>query len=277
MNSFNKLHPEIIHTHILSRLDGTTLTVLSSVSSEFRDMISNNHQLWKNICTTTWPYLRHWNLTHVISTFPCGYRSFFSDAFPSLHHQSQCIDLPPAKDLIYAIDMYFQGEPHPFFTSVQSQLTGKTFHSLNANYPYTDPENYFKFYLFGLKYQEKEEGLKDYFQENFRLNWILIDPTRKRAGSLFRSCCKPVSVEQTLTTTVMVYETLMLGLPAISTEMVKCRVKVTCCWKRRNWLCVVFCVVFVMEDMNGKHVPKKNANIILRNAIHNGERKKFHL
>ncbi|XP_058746970.1 F-box protein At3g44326-like [Vicia villosa] len=190
MNNFNKLDPEMIHTHILPRLDGTTLTVLSSVSSEFRHMISKNNELWKNICTSTWPYLHHWNLSQIISTFPHGYCSFFSDAFPSLHHhhhhhnssynfqsqsQSQCIDLPPTKDLIYAIDIYLEGEANPMLTSsVRSQE--KTFLRLYTNRSHTDSH--------------------DYFQENFRLNWIVVDPTGKRAGSLCHSSCKRIRLKK---------------------------------------------------------------------------------
>lgn len=266
MNDFNKLHPDIIHTHILPRLDGTTLTVLSSVSSEFRHMISKNNELWKNICTSTWPYLHHWNLNQVISTFPCGYRSFFSDAFPSLHHhhnnsynfqsQSHCIDLPPTKDLIYAIDLYLQGEPHPMISSVRSQE--KTFHSL-----YTE-----RLYI------NRSHPNSQYFQENFRLSCIAIDPTGKRAGTLCHSSCKPDSVEESLTTTVLVYKNLQLpGLPDISTEMVKCHVEVTCYEKGSKGLRAEF----RMEDMNGKLVLKEHADITVMNAIHNGKRKKLDL
>ncbi|XP_058746969.1 F-box protein At2g27310-like [Vicia villosa] len=257
MNNFNRLHPEIIHTHILPRLDGTSLTALSSVSSEFRHMICNNDKLWKTICTSTWPYLPCWNHSRLLSNFPCGYRSFVpvSDALPSLHHnhnnnsnsQSHCIDRPPTKYIIFAIAMYLQGEPDSLYTIVES-------HRIEENMCpglYIKSQHYCKFNLFDNSTQERKEGCKEYFRENFRLNWVVIDPTQKRAGSLFHSSCKPVSVQETLTNIKLVYTTVLPMLPGLYTEMMKCHVEVKCFW-RRGWKGLW--VKFRMKDINRKIV-----------------------
>jgi hypothetical protein len=83
---FSRLDSDIINSHILPRLDGTDLTVVSTVSPELRHLIcnNNNNNLWRDICTSKWPSLMDPIVNDVISTFPSGYRSFFSDAFPSL-------------------------------------------------------------------------------------------------------------------------------------------------------------------------------------------------
>ncbi|CAI8607879.1 unnamed protein product [Vicia faba] len=268
MNNFNRLHPEIIHTHILPRLDGTTLTALSSVSSEFRHMICNNDKLWKTICNSTWPYMHCWNDSLFLPTFPCGYRSFVSvsGSFPSLHHnnnnnnnssQSQCIDLLPTKNFIFAIAMYLQGEPDSLYSIVES-------HRIEENMSpvlYITSYHYCKFTLFDDSIQEMKEGWKEYFLENFRLNWVVIDPTQKRAGSLFHSRCKPVSVQETLTNIKLVYTTVMPVLPGLFTEMLKCRVEVMCFW-RRGWKGLW--AKFRMKDIDKKIVKKKHVNTVLR-------------
>ncbi|KAL5062626.1 hypothetical protein RYX36_024363 [Vicia faba] len=268
----NNLPPEIIDNHILPLLDGTTLTALSSVSSEFRRMIINKDELWKSICASTWPLLLP-TINSVVSTFPGGYRSFFSNAFPSLHcnnnnnnnnSQFNSIDPPPIY-LLHLIDMYVEGESCPRFT--MSKLTEV---GLNTNADdYRDIPRLLRVYI-----TEKTEDWMDYFQDNLKLNWIVINKTQKYARSLFGPVCKPVSIKRTSMTIEMVYEKVMPGQCKDYTEMVKCYVKVTCMksdYDGRN----VECFEVGMEDMNGKRVLERHANMIILNAFLNGERKKF--
>ncbi|GAU15670.1 hypothetical protein TSUD_109280 [Trifolium subterraneum] len=106
---FSKLDTDIITFHILPHLDGKTLIILSSVSSQFHNLIRSNNNysenLWQNICTSTWPSLaitlplqdfKNFH-SNVISILPGGYRTFFSDAFPSIHSPDlNLINHPPS-------------------------------------------------------------------------------------------------------------------------------------------------------------------------------------
>ncbi|GAU31967.1 hypothetical protein TSUD_359120 [Trifolium subterraneum] len=128
MDHFTRLSRDIILTYILPRLDGETLITLSSVSSEFFNLIyKNNEDLWRNLCISTWPGLLSYGpimLSEIISTtFPGGYRSLFSEAFPSIHHRNTPLPPPPPPSarFTYAIDLFLHGEREPLFTDIQYQ------------------------------------------------------------------------------------------------------------------------------------------------------------
>jgi len=125
----------------------------------------------------------------------------------------------------------------------------------------------------------KEEGCEEYLKENLRLSWVVIESYRKRAGSLFRSSVKPVSVKHVSASleTKVVYETMMPGLSEDYTEMVKCKVKVTCHRKGGDDGFYVNNLELQMNDMNGKIVWEKHGVKVLMNAIKNGKRKKKEL
>ncbi|KAK2353358.1 F-box protein [Trifolium repens] len=118
MNYFSRLPQDIILSYILPRLDGETLIALSSVSSEFFHLIckNNNNDLWRNICISKWPSLlscRPIVLSTMISMFSGGYRSFFSAAFPSIHHRNTAPPPPPPLPPVYISHMpliYFYRE-----------------------------------------------------------------------------------------------------------------------------------------------------------------------
>jgi hypothetical protein len=271
MNIFSRLDPDIMHTHILPRLDGTTLTVLSSVCSELRHMICyNNEDLWRNICTTMWPSLLLDPIVHdVISTFPGGYRSFFSDAFPSLHHlnNSHC-SYPPGIDLIHAVDIYIHGEHLISRVRVQSLKSTWTPFSLDLIHLMFDD-----LYMGRIH----NETWKEYLEEkDLRLSWIVIDPTRKRAANLIPFSRKPYMVAR------CVYrygrcEYEMLCEKAMAGEYqvpMKCQVRVTC-FSNADGLYLKN-VAVRMKDMIRRNIVGRTQCIkILLNAIQNGERKKF--
>jgi len=271
MNIFSRLDTDIIRTHILPRLDGATLTVLSSVCSELRHMIChNNEDLWWNICTSTWPSLLLDPIVHnVISTFPGGYRSFFSDAFPSLHHHknSHC-SYPPTTELIHVIDVFVHGKP--LFSRVLVE-------PLN-----TDNFPYFSRSIFDVKFDDSNlghiyswvnEGYNEYLQENLRLSWVVIDPTRKRAANLFRSSVKPIMVIPWVNHYEVVYAMEMAGESHVRTKMINCVVRVFCFFNEDELH--LKRVLSKIEDMDGCLVGVEQCVTILLNAIQNGERKKF--
>jgi hypothetical protein len=85
--AISDVHHDIIQTHILTRLDGPTLATTACASSHLH-ALSTEEELWRNICSATWPSIDHPRVRHVISSFPGGHRSFFSDSFPALDHRS---------------------------------------------------------------------------------------------------------------------------------------------------------------------------------------------
>ena len=113
--AISDVHQDVIKTHILTRLDGATLASASCASSHLH-ALSIEEQLWWEICSSTWPSIDDPRVRHVISSFPGGYRSFFSDSFLLLHHRS-----PPKQhhhnrlflaEIISAVDVHYKGESH---------------------------------------------------------------------------------------------------------------------------------------------------------------------
>ncbi|CAJ2663306.1 F-box protein at2g27310-like protein [Trifolium pratense] len=308
MNNFSMLPPDIILTHILPRLDGETLTALSAVSSEFFHMIckDNNSRLWVNVCISTWPSLlsHTWVGFHgmIISDFPGGCRSFFSDAFPSLHHRNNPPPPPPppkfpsVADFAYVFDVFLQGERERerelLCANIGSQSIKIGTCGATRSFRFVDSCDLWNILNF---IPVKKDGCEEYLKEKLRFSCVLISSlyseissrsTIKHAGSLFRPCCKPVSVTTNNGSVVAVYETLlpMAGVWEYFTEMVKCEVKVKCEWKNEEEdKFYVRRIKIRMEDMDGIVVNENQAAIILMNAIENGERRgrgrgnEFHL
>jgi len=71
-----------------------------------------------------------------------------------------------------------------------------------------------------------------------------------------------------------VFETFIPAPVGFYTQMVKCAVKITCGWEEgEEDRFYVDIITFTMDDMNGKQVRSKDGNLIISNAIENGERK----
>jgi hypothetical protein len=234
-------------------------------------MICHNiEDLWRNICTSTWPSLLLDPIVHhVISTFPGGYRSFFSDSFPSLrnHKNSHC-SYPPTTELIHAVDVFVNGKP--LFSRVLVE-------PLN-----TDNLRYFSRNIFDVKFDysnlghinfQVNEEYNEYLQENLRLSWVVIDPTQKRAANLFCSSVKPLSVIPWLDHYDVVYAMEMVGESQVRTKIINCVVRVSCFFNEDELH--LRRVLSRVEEMDGFLVGVKQGVIILLNAIQNGERKKF--
>nr|GEW67642.1 F-box protein At2g27310-like [Tanacetum cinerariifolium] len=81
--SLTDINLNIIQTHILPRLDGSSLTNTSAVSSELQSLCSDD-DLWSPISKSTWPSITDPRVDNIISTFPGGHRSFYKDSFGAL-------------------------------------------------------------------------------------------------------------------------------------------------------------------------------------------------
>ncbi|XP_058734924.1 F-box protein At2g27310-like [Vicia villosa] len=270
-SSIITMHHDIIHTHILTRLDAATLATTASTCSHLRHLCIDDN-LWRKICTATWPSLADPTTCHIISTFPNRHRSLFSDAFPVLHHfscNSKPLSSPPPIEIISAVDVFYKGKP--VFSRVRrTETTKNSFLSSPLWIEILEPN---ELVPTEVKFVRKDDELLKHLEENLSLSWILLDPTGKRSANV--SSRKPVLVRRHwLTRDVeILFAVTMAGEARRATETVQCTVKVTCCGKVGGELHVRE-VSLVMEDMDGGKVSGKEGVMILQKAMEFGERKK---
>jgi hypothetical protein len=117
---------------------------------------------------------------------------------------------------------------------------------------------------------ENEAWLK-HLEENLKLNWIMIDPTRNRSANF--SSRRPVSIQRHwLTGDVQLrYATIIAGQE--QSELVQCAVLVTCEGKAGGEMHVRE-VSMQVEDLEGKHLNGKESLVIMQRAMESGKRKK---
>ncbi|KAG2371571.1 F-box protein [Vigna angularis] len=106
------LHPDIIRSHILNRLDGPTLASASSATLHLRRLCTD-HNLWRTICAASWPSLNQPHASSLIDTFPAAHRSVFSDSFPSIQYSPPPHPNPPQlpPEFLSIVDLYYKGKP----------------------------------------------------------------------------------------------------------------------------------------------------------------------
>jgi hypothetical protein len=270
--SISAVHPDIIMTHILTRLDGPTLASAACASSQLH-AYSAEQALWRDICAATWPSVSDPRVDDIISTFPSGHRSFFSDSFPLLHHSSSSqydpSRLAPTSELISAVDIFYKGQL--IFSKVQETDTEAGWFEFQCS-----P---FRVDLLGQKeivptpirhVGDTKESLK-HLEENLTLSWIVIDPARKRAANL--SSRRPVSVSRHwLTGEVQLLFATIMAADRRREELVQCGMVVTCKGSDGGELHVRE-VSMQMEAMEGNHLNGKESLVILQGAIEAGKRK----
>ncbi|TQD91874.1 hypothetical protein C1H46_022530 [Malus baccata] len=272
--SISAVHPDIIQTHILTRLDAPTLASAACTSSELHALAS--HQLlWANICYSTWPSITTPRVRQVISTFPDGPISFFSDSFPLLgnlnptttaatssglapkHHQ----DHP--YELISAVDIYHRGKLILSKVIETETVTG-WFRCSPFRLDLMDPKDVVPTHI---KYQEGLEA--DTCRElgdDLTLSWILIDPTGRRALNL--SSHAPLSVKRHwLSGELHVqFASILAGEKGTASEHVLCGILVTCGGSEGGEMQVRE-VSLQVEDMDGMHLNGREGLVILDRAL----------
>ncbi|CAL0299416.1 unnamed protein product [Lupinus luteus] len=186
--TISTIQPEIIQTHILTRLDGPTLASVGTTSSELRALSSHNH-LWDNACYSTWPSTNTPRVRHVISTFPNGSRSFFSDSYstfsPSQNNFTSRINLDHMPDLISAVDI-FHGQNLLFSKVVETETNTELFRFSPFRVDLVDKKD-------AVKIPVIKDTSHD-FSEEMMLSWIIIDRVGRRAVNV--SSKKAVSVQR---------------------------------------------------------------------------------
>ncbi|XP_052184665.1 F-box protein At3g44326-like [Diospyros lotus] len=266
--AISAVHVDIIQTHILTRLDGPTLASACCASSQLH-ILSQDENLWRDVCNQTWPSTSDPLLRHLISTFPAGHRSFFSDSFSTLHHRHrsqtkrQLPPPPPPSELISAIDIHYQD--HIILSRIHRTET---------------VTGWFLCSPFRLDLLEPKETVPTpikldgaNLEDNLTLSWVMIDPTQNRAANF--SSRRPVSVNRHwLTGDIEVrYSVVLAG--GRKGELVVCEAVVTCCGNsKEGGELQVKDVSFLMEDMEGKNLRGQQSLVILQEAVRSGERRK---
>ncbi|XP_022756664.1 F-box protein At2g27310-like [Durio zibethinus] len=269
------VQPDVIESHILTQLDGPSLASLACASSQLH-ALAIQENLWKNICSSTWPSVNHPLVQEIISTFPFGHRSFFSDSFPFPDPQPLKLDVNtltlPTK-LISVVDIFYQGKV--IYSKVEETETSSSWFLyspflVNLLDPKDSAPTPIK-YCGG----SRDETWLKHLEENLSLSWIVIDPARKKAVNV--SSRSAVLVRRHwLTGDVQVrFGTVMVGdgRRGSSRELVECRVVVTCGGKEGGGMHVREASM-VMEDMERKGLNGKDSLIILEGIMGSGRRKK---
>ncbi|KAK9070282.1 hypothetical protein SSX86_010682 [Deinandra increscens subsp. villosa] len=250
------IHPDIIRQHLLSKLDGRSLSSAATASSDLHALCSDN-TLWADISKSTWPSITHPRVNRLISTFPARHRSFFQDSFPDLftdvtrhrsysstskqpvgatscHHLANSPHLTSSDPFISAVDIRYQNEivfSKVLFTDVtidflSSALRVEVNDDPTRNQSGSEQSPGISRPI-DLKVDElagPDEPTLSHLRESVTLSWILIDPTRKRACNL--SSVKSVGVRQDWMSneTVLRYVTVLPGVDP--NEMVECKIEV---------------------------------------------------
>ncbi|KAK1432203.1 hypothetical protein QVD17_09097 [Tagetes erecta] len=242
--TFTDIHSDIIQTHILPRLDGPSLSTTATASSHLKSLCSDD-RLWSQISRSTWPSITHPRLHHVISTFPSGHRSFFHDCFPALttvvnyrrhsssDNKSNCVSYNLDREhfpseLISAVDIRYQNDvvySATNFTKITTEFLSSPVR-LKVNPVYTEPAEPVDKTI-NLTVDEiigADETTLSNLKASLTLNWILINPTSKRACNL--SSVKAVSARADWVTneTHIRYVTVLPGCDP--NKMVQCKIYV---------------------------------------------------
>ncbi|PON65244.1 F-box domain containing protein [Trema orientale] len=289
--TISALHPDIIRAHILARLDGPALASAACASSSLH-ALSADESLWRDVCRSMWPSVADPRLRHLISSFPSGHRSFFSDSFPILDrvppHEFNPNRPSPSSGLISAVDIYYQGKL--VLSRVQeTETVSEWFLCSPFLVDLLDPKDSVPTQI---RRAPTAAGNDDgawlkHLEENLTLSWILIDPTQKRAANL--SSRRPVSVwRHWLTGEIQLrFASVMVGdggcsssrrwlrsAAAAAPEMYQCGILVTCGGDKEGGELHVREVGMHVEDMEGKHLNGKESLLVLGNAMDGGVRRK---
>ncbi|GAU26873.1 hypothetical protein TSUD_02750 [Trifolium subterraneum] len=283
MQWLDYLDADIVPFHILPRLDGETLIVLSCVSTEFRNLIINNQDLMRKICISIWPSLlyRDGIACRIISRFPGSYCSFFSQAFPSIDYYHPFPPPPPrpVTTFVYAIDVFLQGRP--FYRDLTMEQVDTTEYPSARKYDHLRKTFELQWYGWGDRkkfFHVKKEGCEEYLKQNMSFSCVVVETKTKCAGSLFHpSTCKPVSVlKETSPIAIDVVFKTFIPAPGLYMEMVKCEVKITCHWEDgKEDRFYMDTIHFTMDDMYGKQLTWWYGSLIISNVIENGVRRKI--
>ncbi|XP_030448940.1 probable F-box protein At2g36090 [Syzygium oleosum] len=223
------IHEDVLRAHVLTRLDGPALASAACASSQLRSL-SSERDLWANMCRSTWPSTSSPLVSRVISTFPDGPRSFFSDSYSLLAAAAASPPVAPGPGpsrLISAVDIRYRGDLI-FSRAVETDADSGWFQCSPFRIDVLDPKDAVRT---AIRFPDAEQAGRE-LGEGLRLSWVLIDPAGRRAMDL--SSQAPVSVQRHWLTGELharfatVVEAAAGGERGTATEAVQCGVVVTC-------------------------------------------------
>ncbi|XP_010271733.1 PREDICTED: probable F-box protein At1g60180 [Nelumbo nucifera] len=265
------IHFDVLQAHIFTRLDGPSLASVSCVSSQLYDL-SNEESLWRDICHSAWPSTDNPRVCNIVSSFPDGSRSFFSDSFPLLVSQH---DPPPSPnhtppllppEIISAVDIHYRGTL--LFSKVhETETLGSWFQCSPFRVDLVDPKD-----MVPTAIRLGDDVCQD-LAENLKLSWIMIDPTGRRAANL--SSWRPVSVQRHwLSKGIQAkFAMILAGDPGGAREFVLCGIVVTFGGCEEAEMQVKE-VSLQVADMDGTSLTGKESLVMLQRAMDGGKRKK---
>ncbi|KAK8672128.1 hypothetical protein V6N13_110502 [Hibiscus sabdariffa] len=261
------IHQDIIETHILTRLDGPTLASASCASTQFHALASREN-LWTDICRSTWPSTTSPRVSHVISSFHNGSRSFFSDAFPLATEPVNSRDLSRSShlpsELISAVDIYYKKELI-FSKVVETETVSAWFNCSPFRVDLLDPKEAVSTRI---PHPDKDDRCRE-LEEDMELSWIVIDPIGKRAMDL--SSKRAVSVQRHwLSGEVQIKFGCVVGGGVMGggREWVQCGVVVTATATATGEMQMQMREVsLVMEDMDGMYLNGNESLVVLKRAL----------
>ncbi|KAK1354556.1 F-box domain containing protein [Heracleum sosnowskyi] len=273
------LHPEIIFTHILPRIDHSSLGSLALASKQVH-ALCNHESIWTSICNSKWQSTKHLFLQNAISSFPGGHRSFFYDSYPILEFGNKCswynghdtTLLQRPELLISAVDIQYKNKNIYSKVDVINTST-KSFASSSFK---VEALNLKEFVRLPVKCEEEEDIHLSALKENLKLSWISIDPTQKRAANI--SSQLPVTVRpHWIDGDIEVkYVIVMPGdsSAGMSSELVEIRIIVMLEWGEEKTHLKLRNVSLQVHDMEGICLQGGESLRILQKAIQCGTRKK---
>ncbi|KAL4560704.1 hypothetical protein LXL04_032857 [Taraxacum kok-saghyz] len=264
----SSLPTDILESHILTRLNGQTLASAACASVSL-SAGHHNHQLWSNICHSTWPSTASDRISKIISTFSDdknGPRSFFSQSFPLPTSEPTTVSpspqhptsFPPASELISAVDIYYRNKPILTKTK-ETETISDWFRCSQFRIDMLDPKDVIRTQI----PQPIGEATCTALMEEMTLSWILIDPVNKRSVNL--SSHKPVSVHRHwLSGEVRVCYVSILG--GGGGVVVQCVIVVNCGGSEEGEMQVRE-VTMEVEDVDGKHLKGRDSLVILQRIM----------
>ncbi|KAL4561586.1 hypothetical protein LXL04_033756 [Taraxacum kok-saghyz] len=253
------IHEDIIKTHILTKLDGQTLSAAGCASSRLQSLCSD-HKLWSDICFSNWPSTANPLISQAISNFPSGYRSFYSDSFSSAANRlTTTTPLPATSHIISSVDIRYQNEL--VFSKIESTNT--------------TPSDWFQSSPFCIDLLERKElvpspvkfsgddqVLLSNLEKNMTLSWIMIDPTQNRAVNL--SSIYPVSVHRNWFAGDIKVTFAAVIVLLHDNDYMNCNIQITCGVKEVGGELNVTGVSLMVLDMDGKSLSGKESMVILQ-------------
>ncbi|CAJ1968114.1 unnamed protein product [Sphenostylis stenocarpa] len=254
--TLSDVHPDIIQTHILTRLAGPAIASAATTCSQLHTLASHE-PLWKKTCHATWPSTLAPRVRDVIDTFPEGHRSFFADSFPSPCVSKILPRNPHSRELISAVDL-FHGERLILSKVVETETATEWFRCSPFRIDVVDPKDAVRA---GVTYPVDEATCRE-LEEKLRLTWVVIDPAARRAVDV--SSGTAVAVEKHwLSGEVVVRFSTAAGEEAL------CGVAVT--WGTEMQ---VREVSLQMEDLDGMQMNGRESLVILQGALRGTRKKK---